>query len=143
MLCVEGMLAVRVAGRWRGGESPGRLAWVRVAPSSWCQGGPATVTLPCWCHCWLCWAGGTDPYRGAGPALAASGSPRLVPKPALIHILPVNSKLRVLPHSVSLLPPPRASHKFLLPPPTTGSSMEIGMRGKCLLSLKRQQVELA
>lgn len=106
MLCVEGMLAVRVAGRWRGGESPGRLAWVRVAPSSWCQGGPATVTLPCWCHCWLCWEGGTDPYRGAGPALAASGSPRLVPKPALIHILPVNSKLRVLPHSVSLLPPP-------------------------------------
>lgn len=109
MLCVEGMLAVRVAGRWRGGESPGRLAWVRVAPSSWCQGGPATVTLPCWCHCWLCWAGGTDPYRGAGPALAASGSPRLVPKPALIHILPVNSKLRVLPHSVTASSPPSLS----------------------------------
>lgn len=45
VLCVEGMLAVRVAGRWRSSESSGRLAWVRVAPSSWCQGGPATVTL--------------------------------------------------------------------------------------------------
>lgn len=63
VLCMEGVLAVCVAGRWQGCESSGRLAWVQVAPSSWCQGGPATVTL-LWRHRWLRWAGRTDPHHG-------------------------------------------------------------------------------
>lgn len=40
--------------------SPCGHGWI-AAPGA--RVSPCAATLPCRCHCWLCWAGGTEPHH--------------------------------------------------------------------------------
>lgn len=94
----------------QGCESSGRLAWVQVAPG-------ARVALPLSPCLVGVTAEGTEPHQQ-----------HWVNPPTHSHPHPPRKQQTLCASSIcDAASSPRASHKFLLPPPTTGSSVDIAM----------------